>query len=413
MATFSTSGEKLTAPAEQVLTHAPYMVTGGYRHKNDAEKSTHHVYMGDITTMQLPAQPFLAGGVAQHKTLLSTLYAAQDQYILDVWHEVENGTHIIKTLANSKTADHFVFIRDEAGTTYTSIQPANSSYQVATASPIVPKEVYAATPSRVLYITDSDNFEQATVLTSTYAFGSICDTTDLENQLAQCQAERDQLQADLNQCQSDLAQAQQDLATCQNDLTTCQNSLSSCQGDLTTCNNNLATCNDNLTTCQNDLTTCNTNLSNCQTENTQLTNDLNTCTTNLTNCQTTVTNQQQTIDTLNTQVTDLQNQVITLQTSLTAAQNEIATLQAALADCQANSNPYITVLNHTIVEKDGGILVQVDTEHNSDLYLFVKQKSTGEIIKSVRSLTSTQNHTIFIPISRGDYIIDYLAVKPA
>ena len=392
------------------------VLTQSTQHRNDSERSIHRVYstfLGSAGMHQnLPAIQTVA---AQHKTLLSTLYAGQDQYILDVWHEVgPNNEDIIKTLANSKTASHFVFIRDDNGATYTAIKPQTTSYQSSVVSPIVPKEVYAAAPSRVLFITDADNFTQKTVLTAEYTFGSVCDTTDLQNQLAQCQADKAQLQAQLNQCQNDLAQAQSDLAACQNNLTTCQNNLSTCQGDLSTCNTNLSTCQNDLNTCTTNLNTCQNDLSTCQSQNSQLQTDLNTCNTNLANCQTTVSNQQTTINNLNQQVTSLQNQVITLQNQLTQAQNDIANLQAALANCLATNTPYVNVVNHSITEKDGGILVQVETEHNSDLYLFVKQKSTGEIVKSVRSLTSTQTHVIYVPIqAKGEYVIDYLSLKPA
>ena len=413
MATFSTTGTRLGPPTLVVPENYYADSADGYLHKNDSLRSTH--YSGGQQIPNYVYSPnFLLSVTASHKTLLSTLYSGQDKYILDVWYEVgPNGEHIIKTLSNANDAQHFVFIKDPDGKTYTSIQTAQSNYIVETESPLVPQEVYAATPSRVMFITDSDNFNESFVFSGTYTFGSVCDTTDLQNQLDACLQEKANLQTQLTQCQNDLAQAQADLAACQSDLTNCQNNLTNCQSDLSICNTNLSTCNNNLSTCNNNLTTCQNDLSSCQTQNTQLQSDLDTCNNSLTNCQNTVTSQQAIIDSLNQQVTDLQNQVITLQTQLTAAQDEIATLQAALADCQATSAPYVPVTNYSVVEKDGGILVQVETERMSDLYLFVKQKSTGEIVKSVRSLTSTTAHTIFIPIPRGDYVIDYLAIKPA
>jgi len=383
-------------------------------HLNDAEKSTHHTYKSSIQKNTPLTQHFIPTTTAQHKTLLSTLYSGQDKYILDVWKETDGttGETVIKTLSNADDTNHFVFIRDADGKTYTYITEAANSYVQEVRPPITPTEVYAATPSRVLKITDSDNFAESVVFTGTYEFGSVCDTTDLENQLNTCLQEKADLQQQLSACQNDLAQAQSALAACQQDLTECQNTLTTCQGDLTTCNANLNTCTNDLNTCTNNLTTCQNTLQTCNDEKTQLQNNLSTCNGNLSICQNTVADQQDTIDNLNQQITDLQNQIVSLQTQLTDALSEIATLQDALDDCRATSNPYVPLVNYSITEKSGGILVHVESAYISDLYLFVKQKSTGEIVKSVRALTSSTNHVIFIPVPRGDYIVDYLALKP-
>lgn len=414
MATYTTTGKTLGSPV--TITPETWYADklSSYYHKNDDVKSTHYVGNSQLAPENyIYPQNFLAVDNARHQTLLSTLYSGQDKYIIDVSYIIgPNGENIIKTLSNANDADHFVFVRDDQGMTYTAVTEAPNTYVVETQVPITPKEVYAATPSRTLYITDADNFTPAHVFSGTYTFGSVCDTSQLQAQLNQCLADKAQLQAQLNQCQSDLSTCQNDLSTCQGDLSTCQNDLSTCQGDLSTCQGNLSTCQTNLNTCQNDLSTCNTNLTTCQNDlntcNTNLStcqNDLNTCQTDLSNCQTTVANQQTTIN-------NLQNQIISLQNQIASLNAQIASLQAALAACQASNNPIVSVLSHTITEKHGGILVQLTTEYDADVYLFLKEKETGEIVKVVQSPFTGTTHTVFIPVkSPGTYVIDYLSIK--
>lgn len=410
MAIYSTIAQKLSPPQVLNVPSSTEYVgpQSSYLHKNDALKSTHPGNLkSTIVNNIVPGTSyFLEVRAAAHKTLLSTLYQGQDKYILDVWTETNsNGDTLVKTLSNSNDVTHFVFVRSSDGVTYTNINKVTNSYSSEFVSPIQPEEIYAATTSRVMFITAAGNFQDKTVLNGLYEFGSICDTASLEDQLNTCLQEKATLQVQLTQAQNDLAACQASLSTCQSDLSNCQASQAQCSSDLANCTNNLTTCQGNLSTCQNDLTTC-------QAQNTQLQNDLTTCSNDLTNCQATVTQQQDTINTLNQQVTSLQNQVITLQDQISDLQGQIVTLQNALDDCIAQGNPYVDVVNYSITPKTNGILVQVETENASDLYLFVRDKSTNEIVKVVKSLVSTTNHTIYIPIVGGEYVIDYLSLKP-
>lgn len=67
------------------------------------------------------------------------------------------------------------------------------------------------------------------------------------------------------------------------------------------------------------------------------------------------------------------------------------------------------IVSSSLEAKPGGFLATVVTDRDSYVYAFVREQSTNEIVKVIRSKKNTITHHIYIKIAPGNYNIEYTA----